>query len=455
MAAETIGTGRTKGRDATRGTIAGRCGLAVGRPGTNVPENWAWTELSTVADLESGHTPSRRHPEYWDGGIPWIGIPDATQNHGRTLTSTLQTVSEAGLQNSSARLLPENTVCLSRTASVGYVVKMGRPMATSQDFVNWVCGPKLVPDYLKYILLGEGDHLLRFASGTTHQTIYYPEAKAFHALLPPLNEQHGITAVLGALDDKIELNRKMNKTLEQMAQAIFKSWFIDFDGHTEFQDSLLGSIPKGWRVGNVDEATALIIDHRGKTPKKLGGDWSASGWKALSAKNIKAGELVRHDAMNFLSDALYRRWMTIQLEPGDILLTSEAPLGELYWLTDDAKYCLSQRLFALRADESFCKCAYLYYWLCCPLAQDDMRGRATGTTVVGIRQSELRKVRVLVPPIERQESFTAIATPLARRKRASTLESQTLAELRDTLLPKLISGELRIKDAEKQVGEAT
>src|SRR5262245_12449832 len=144
-------TTRTGGRPAIEGVIPGRFALSVGNPGGPTPDGWTWTLLSSVARLETGHTPSRQHPEYWDGDIPWIGIKDATRNHGRTLTDTSQHTNELGIAKSSARLLPANTVCLSRTASVGYVVVMGRPMATSQDFVNWVCSSALDHRFLKYV----------------------------------------------------------------------------------------------------------------------------------------------------------------------------------------------------------------------------------------------------------------------------------------------------------------
>ena len=220
---------RTGGRPATRGTIAGNFALSVGMPDQPAPEGWRWTRLTDVARLETGHTPSRKRLEYWEGEIPWIGIKDATGNHGRKIYDTIQHTNELGIANSSARILPANTVCLSRTASVGYVVVMGRPMATSQDFVNWVCSDNLDSQFLKYVLLGEQSVFLRFASGTTHQTIYFPEAKAFHVCLPPILTQRAIAHILGTLDDKIELNRRMNETLEAMAQALFKSWFVDFD----------------------------------------------------------------------------------------------------------------------------------------------------------------------------------------------------------------------------------
>ncbi len=220
---------RTGGRPASSGVIPGDVALSVGRPEKPEPPGWKWTALSDVARLETGHTPSRKHPEYWGGDVPWIGIKDATENHGRVIADTIQHTNDLGIANSSARVLPAHTVCLSRTASVGYVVVMGRPMATSQDFVNWVCSEAIDYRFLKYVLLAENAAFLRFASGTTHQTIYFPEVKAFHVCLPPLPEQRAIAHILGTLDDKIELNRRMNETLEAMARALFKSWFVDFD----------------------------------------------------------------------------------------------------------------------------------------------------------------------------------------------------------------------------------
>ncbi len=121
----------TGGRDATTRHIPGDHALAVGMPVMVVPVGWTWTKLTDLARLESGHTPSRKHPEYWHGEIPWITLTDARPNHGRIIDDTAEHTNELGIANSSARLLPKNTVCLSRTASVGYVIVMGREMATS------------------------------------------------------------------------------------------------------------------------------------------------------------------------------------------------------------------------------------------------------------------------------------------------------------------------------------
>ncbi len=186
------------GREATHKVIPGVAGLAVNHPGTELPEGWAWVPLLRIAKQETGHTPSRSRPDYWDGGVPWIGIRDAGAHHGRYIEETIQTISEAGLANSSARLLPSGTVCLSRTASVGYVTIMARSMATSQDFATWTCSEALLPEYLMYALMAEGDEIRNFGMGTTHTTIYFPEVRAFHIALPPVEEQKEVVARIKA-----------------------------------------------------------------------------------------------------------------------------------------------------------------------------------------------------------------------------------------------------------------
>lgn len=205
------------GRAATEAVIQGRCAISVNDPGHPTPSGWERVALSEIADLGTGHTPSRQHPEYWDGDIAWIGIRDAGAHHGGVINDTAQHVTELGLANSAARLLPKDTVCLSRTASVGYVVKMGREMATSQDFVTWTCSEALDPDYLKNALLAEGDEIRRFGEGSTHTTIYFPEVKAFHIDLPPVEEQRRIVLKTDSL-----LSRSLNvcRHLDHAAKLI-------------------------------------------------------------------------------------------------------------------------------------------------------------------------------------------------------------------------------------------
>lgn len=469
---------RTGGREATTGVIRGRFGLSVGKPDTAPPSEWRWTALSEVARMESGHTPSRHVPGYWGGKIPWIGIRDATENHGRTLDRTKQTVSQAGIDNSSARVLPEGTVCLSRTASVGYVVVMGRPMATSQDFVNWVCSDAIDNRFLKYVLVSEHDSMLRFASGTTHQTIYYPEAKAFHVCLPPLPEQRAIANILSALDDNAELNRRMNETLESMARAIFKSWFVDFDpvrskfaGYTprgmdsetaslfpdSFQESTLGKLPKGFRVAHLDSVLTEL--ETGSRPKGgVGG--LAAGVPSIGAESIVGLAKFDFGKTKYVSDDFYSQMTRGKLKSHDVLLYKDGGKPGVYephvGMFGDGfpfeKACINEHVYRIRGREPLSQ-PYLYFWLTSDLAMDEMRQKGTGVAIPGLNSTAVRSLSILVPSDGILRRYQEICDPMVHSILNNSNKSRTLSNMRDALLPKLISGEIRVKDAEKLAGK--
>lgn len=166
------------------------------------PAHWEVVRTRFVARLESGHTPSRQHPEYWipeECTVPWFTLADVWQLRGdrqEYLGDTTEMVSPLGLANSSARILPAGTVVLSRTASVGFSGIMPHPMATSQDFVNWVCGPRIRPEYLLYVFRAMRSEFRRLIMGSTHQTIYMPDVRNFRTPLPPLEEQDAIVSAI-------------------------------------------------------------------------------------------------------------------------------------------------------------------------------------------------------------------------------------------------------------------
>ena len=170
--------------------------VAVPADTHDAPSEWRWRDVTSVARLESGHTPSRRHPEWWGGDIPWIALPDIRALDGTVAHDTAEHTNELGIANSSARVLPAHTVVMSRTASVAFVTVMGRPMATSQDFVNWVCGPELDPFFLAYALRASRDYIRGLASGAVHKTIYMPTLHSLQVCAPPLDEQRRIVRAL-------------------------------------------------------------------------------------------------------------------------------------------------------------------------------------------------------------------------------------------------------------------
>ena len=157
-----------------------------------------------------------------------------------------------------------------------------------------------------------------------------------------------------------------------------------------------------WKEYTVADVISTVIDYRGKTPKKLGGDWSDSGYRALSAKNIKTGKIVQPDSIRYVAEDMYRCWMKDEVQKEDILITSEAPFGQIYYWDSDEKIVLSQRLFAVRINQQFYP-KYIYFYMTSSFFQAELDGRATGTTVVGLRQPELLKCKIFAPDYQEQK----------------------------------------------------
>lgn len=321
------------------------------------------------------------------------------------------------------------------------------------------------PRFLYWLCLSREFNQELFASSSGTKIVHTAPVRieAFRFLLPTLSEQRAIAKVLDALDDKIELNRRMNKSLEELAQSVFRSWFVDFDPVTakaagrppfgldpataalfpsEFQDSELGPIPKGWRTHLLEDAMASIIDYRGKTPRK-----TAFGVPLITAKIIKNGRIEEFEEFILPDD--YDSWMSRGLpQAGDVVMTTEAPLGEIAQL-DKRKVALAQRVITLRGKPSVLDNTFLRYLMQSSEFQNDLQARGSGTTVIGIRQSELRRITLSLPPIEQQNAFSKLVVPMTTRIDNNWRECERLAAARDALLPPLLSGELRIKNAEK------
>lgn len=244
---------------------------------SELPDGWIETILGEVAKIASGSTPSTKKDEYWNGNISWITPKDLSGFQNRYISKGEKSITPEGLKNSSAKLLPINTVLFSSRAPIGYVAIAEQELATNQGFKNLIC-KKEVTHYLfiYYWLIRNSDYVEKLSSGST-----FSEASAFlmrslEINIPSLPEQKAIAAVLSAFDDKIELLREQNQTLETLAQTIFKEWFVHFnfpdqdgkpyrDNVGEMVDSELGEIPQGWRVGKLSEFGKIIC---GKTPPK-------------------------------------------------------------------------------------------------------------------------------------------------------------------------------------------
>lgn len=327
--------------------------------------------------------------------------------------------------------------------------------ANCSDLVVIRTGPKVDARYLAYYLNSHhGQNLIRARNvGSVQAHFNIGSAKKLPFTLRPVSEQRRIAEVLGALDDKIELNRKMNATLEEMAQAIFKSWFIDFDGHDDLVESELGMIPRGWVPVTLGD---LITLDRGLSYRSKFFD--PSGLPMANLKCIRPSGGFRRTGLKYYGGEFKDKHL---VSPGDVLIAMTDLTQKRVVIASPAivprvtgfdRILMSLDLTCARPrPDSGLTRLWLFHRLQAHDFKSFARGFANGTTVLHLKMDGVKRYRFPMPPSERIDTFTALAESLVGRIDCADSESRTLAELRDTLLPKLISGEIRVPEAEEEV----
>ncbi|MGD9588732.1 MAG: restriction endonuclease subunit S [Pyrinomonadaceae bacterium] len=337
-------------------------------------------------------------------------------------------------------------------------VILNRPDLVHLDFLYWV-----------FLWREFNQELVASASGTKIVHTAPSRIEAFKLLVPTLDEQRRIACVLSALDDKIELNGQMNHTLEAMAQALFKSWFVDFDPVTAkaagrapfgmnaetaalfpstFEESDSGLIPTGWHFSTIGQAVTVV---GGSTPSTKNDEYweGGSNFWATPRDLSKLSSPVLIDTERKITDEGLKQISSGQLPLGTVLLSSRAPVG--YLAIAEVPVSINQGFIAMKCNDPL-NSHYVLHWT--RENMDEVLSRAGGTTFAEISKSNFRPIPVLVPSQPILELYNELASELHEKLVNNLRESETLTALRDLLLPKLLSGEVRVGQAEEIVAEA-
>jgi len=342
------------------------------------------------------------------------------------------------------RGFPKNgDVVLTMEAPLGEVAQINNERVALAQRIVTLRGKKGVLDntYLKYFLISDiGQAKLKEReTGTTVTGIKQSELRLIEINLPPFETQQRIAFILSALDDKIELNRQTNATLEAIAQAIFKEWFVDFryPGATgEMQDSELGKIPQGWRVGNLGE----IVEVKGGTTPSTKEErfWDgAYNWatpKDLSNLNspilLNTERKITEEGVRQISSGI--------LPPGTLLLSSRAPIG--YLAITDIPVAINQGFIAINAKQT--SNIFILFWL--KANMETVISRANGSTFLEISKSSFREINIIIPNPSICTLFDNIVTDIMEQIKVNELQSISLSKTRNILLPKLMNGEIDV-----------
>lgn len=382
----------------------------------------------------SGGTPKSTVAEYYDGNIPWLNTKEINFNR---IYETEKTITEEGLNNSSAKWIPANSVIVAMYgATAGKTAITKIPLTTNQACCNLtIDSTKADYRFVYYALFNDYSYLASLTNGGAQQNLNAQQIKEFEIPFPSLEEQKRIADILSSIDDKIELNRRINENLEQQAQALFKSWFVDFEPFRggEFVDSELGLIPKGWRVVSLGEVTKQITEKVGNREDVTVLSPINSGELVLSeeyfTKQVFSKDLSKYLIVNPLSFAY---------NPARI------NIGSIGLNTFDFVGCVSPVYVVFECEPNY---QYFFdFFKRTAMFKDEVALRAIG----GVRQSlgynDLSLIKIIYPTSDVVVEFNNLYLKMKEVMIKNTDQNEKFISLRDSLLPKLMSGELKINE---------
>ena len=299
---------------------------------------------------------------------------------------------------------------------------------------------RIIPKLLYYYFISDvgNNSLKRINASTTLGALYKDDVKKLLIPLPNSNEQIEIASILTSVDTVIEKTEAQINKLKDLKKAMMQELLTKGIGHTEFKDSPVGRIPKGWKAVTIDSVLNNLIDYRGKSPPK-----DTVGVPLITAKNIRVG-YIDPEPREYISAEKYDEWMVKGIpSTGDILFTTEAPLGNLA-LVPDYKFAIGQRVLAVCPQRQTLNPLYMLYVLQWEIVRKQLFLDSTGSTVTGVKQSTFRKILINLPSLTEQQKIASILISLDTNIDEIQKKLSRTKSLKKGLMQDLLTGKVRV-----------
>ena len=390
--------------------------------------------LSDLVDVIGGGTPKTTEESYWNGSIPWLSVKDFCGDK-KYVYNTEKSITVEGLNNSSTKLLHKDNIIISARGTVGELAMIPYDMAFNQSCFGLIPKGNNDPHFVYYLLKDKVRSLKSQTQGSVFDTITKATFDRIECADYSEEDQRRIASILSSLDRKIELNNKINADLEEMAQAIFKNWFVDFEPFkdSKFVDSELGMIPEGWKVGTLGDIT------KNKSAKVK----ERNDVKVLSP--VTTGELVLSEeyfTKQVFSSSIAKYKI---VNKGDFAYNpARVNIGSIGRNDFDFDGCVSPVYVVFSVLDGYENYFDLFR------KTDFFKDSVASLAIGGVRQSlsydDLSSIEVIIPSENAVEEFNNLYNQMKKTIKANKLESSRLSLLRDTLLPRLMSGELEVPE---------
>ena len=377
---------------------------------------WMKTSLIDIVKLIGGGTPKTTKSEYWGGNINWLSVKDFN-NENRYVYSTEKTITEEGLNNSSTKLLQKNDIIISARGTVGELAMIPYPMAFNQSCYGIRAVKGVDSTFLYYLIKNSVKKIKLITHGSVFDTITRETFANIDVEIPDIKTQQSIANVLSNIDDKIEINQRINNNLEQQAQAIYQHMFID-------------NSRSNWTEGTLNDIADITM---GQSPS--GSSYNENGNGSIFFQGRA------EFGFRFPSVRLYTTEPKRIAHTNDTLMSVRAPVGDLNVAHTDC--CIGRGLAAIHSKSNH-QSFILYTMFSLKKQLDVFNGE--GTVFGSINRNSLNDMPILIPSNDVLDEFERIVAPMDLIIRNNYDESCRLQDIRDTLLPRLMSGELDVSE---------
>lgn len=424
---------------------------------------WTIAPLEQIGRIVMGKTPPTNKQNNYGGILPFVTPTD--MDGRRIIEKTLRYLSEEGARCIKSSVLNEPAILVSCIGSdMGKTVMTNGPCATNQQINSIIVSNNFDRLYLYYNLSMRRNELRNLAGGTAQPILNKVDFGKLQIKFPPLYEQQRIASILNALDDKIEINHQMNETLEAIAQAIFKDWFLDFgptrakmEGLAPYLTPYIWSLfpdrlddkgkPEGWETGCLENIADLQNGFAFKST-----DWQKEGVPVVKIGSIKPA-VVDLSQVSFISESLAKKRANFKVQVGDVLVGLTGCVGETSRVPPSQNLpLLNQRVARFIFSNGFCP--FVYSYVRGPKFKEFAKQTGHGSAQVNVSTKDLLNFPILRPRKEIVAYYKKNTRDLYKKNMENIVEINELVAIRDLLLPKLMSGEIQTKDAKKIVDEA-
>ena len=430
---------------------------------TSASQGYEEVALSEVVDPVLGKTPKRKNDDYWQGDIKWASAKDISQNSTRRIYDTAEYMTAEGKDASNAKKMPEGTlVVIARGATMGRSAQLGEPMTFNQTCYGLDAdNDKLLDDFLYYVWQYRFNQIQSVSHGTVFDTITMDSFKDIDIPLPSLETQKRICNVLTSIDNKIETNNRVNDILEEISRSVFNYLFVDFEPYDQFKNSEIGNVPSSFDINTLEEVLSFQRGHSYSGDEMIDEDSNKDikqGYPMINLGNIEPGGGYRTENIKYCENIPNDRYL---VEPGDLVIShtdmtqDQDILGSPVMVPDldNRPILFSHHLYSIKdcdLPEEF-----LYYYFLSPYFKPKAESFASGTTVLSFSSKIASDVKIPIPPEEDVNDYLNVVRPIFERIETIRKENKSLTELRDALLPKLMSGEIGVNNINPEDLEAS